>query len=68
MLIPANNHMERGGRPVKKRKTIEITPLMMTCQPMATYFSGDCFRRRFQRACRTAEVNNNPMARMGMQN
>ena len=66
MLINANSHIERGGRPVKNSTVRERTPLMITCQPMATYFSRDCFRSRFQRAWRTADVSNSAMARMGM--
>src|SRR5664280_633713 len=66
MLIIANNHMDLGGRPVKKSRINDRTPLMITCQPMATYFSGDCLRSRFHSACRMAEVSSSTMARMDM--
>ena len=36
-----NSHMERGGKPVKSSRKNAKTPLMITCQPMAIYFSWD---------------------------
>ena len=66
MLTTAKNHMDFGGSPVKKINTSDIMPLMMTCHPMAMYFSCDFLRRKFQSACSDADRKSRMMARMGM--
>jgi hypothetical protein len=38
-LINTKSHMDRGGSPVNKIATIDNMALMITCQPMARYFS-----------------------------
>jgi hypothetical protein len=45
---------------------IENMLLMITCQPMARYLSGDCFRSRFHKAWRIADEINRVNARKGM--
>ena len=62
----ANTHMERGGRPVKKINTSDIMPLMMTCHPIAMYFSCDFLSRKFQSAWSEADRKSKTMAKMGM--
>ena len=67
VLIKTKSHMERGGRPTKKTAMIEIMPLMITCQPIAMYFSSDCFSSRFHKAWRVAEESSRTRARMGIE-
>ena len=66
MLKTAKNHIDCGGRPVKKIKTVENNPLKITCQPMAIYFSSELLSRKFHMACMDAEKNNRIMAKIGM--
>ncbi len=66
MLRKANPHMDRGGKPVKKSTPSAKTPLKMTCQPMAIYFSSALFNRKFHSACMDAETNNKMRAEIGM--
>ena len=66
MLIKANIHMERGGKPVKNNTATDRMPPMITCQPMATYFSVDCFNNIFHNAWMTAEAISNAIARIGI--
>src|SRR4030042_4626873 len=65
-LIDKKSQMERGGKPIKMRAKIERMLPMMTCHPIARYFSRDCFSNRFHKACKAAEVSNRAMARVGM--
>ena len=66
MLKTAKNHIERGGRPVKKIRTVENNPLKITCQPMAIYFSSALLSRKFHNACMDADKNRRTRARIGM--
>jgi hypothetical protein len=66
ILIRANSHMERGGRPVNNSRKKAKTPLISTCQPIAIYFSCDLLSSRFQRACREADVRRSRMATAGI--
>src|SRR5690349_21622544 len=66
MLSTAQNHIERGGRPVKKIRIVDKMPLRITCQPMATYFSSALFNKKFHAACMEAERNNRIKAEIGM--
>lgn len=65
-LASAKSHMERGGRPVKNNAISDRMPPMTTCQPMATYFSSDPLRSKFQRACSAADTKSSKMARRGI--
>jgi hypothetical protein len=40
---------------------------MMTCQPIAVYFSWELLRSRFQKACSEADKRRRTTARMGIQ-
>ena len=66
MLAMANGHMLRGGSPVKKMRTSEKIPLMMTCHPMAIYFSSELLSKKFHIACMDAETNKRIKALIGI--
>ena len=66
MLTIANPHIERGGKPVKKRNPSEKIPLKITCQPMAIYFSSALLSKKFHMACMDAEKKSKIRAEIGM--
>jgi hypothetical protein len=62
MLIAANSHKERAGRPTNSNRKNARMPLRMTCQPIVIYFSWDRLRSRFHNACKQADVKRRRMA------
>jgi len=67
ILVIAKGHILFGGNPLKKMSISEKIPLMMTCHPMAMYFSSELFNRKFHTACIDAERNKRIRAVMGME-
>jgi hypothetical protein len=66
MLKTAKPHIERGGRPVKKRNPSEKIPLKITCQPIAIYFSSELLSKKFHNACMDAEKKSKISAEIGI--